>query len=262
MKARARFDDGSSYDIDHIKVYDPVNDLAVMKINASTKFRRVRLGDSDKVQVMDPVIAVGNTLGMGLAVTKGDINQLIRDENSRELIRIRHSAAIAPGNSGGALYEGTEVIGVNVATRPPYEIHYAIPINIAKGLLVPEHGSLFTLGEVFPPDADLIASKTNHLWSTNGRVNAASGGNPAVYEVQFEFYPLEDYWISVDAPGKDLAVGVLEPNSGQWIGWSDYQGETEALLIASEYFTPVVIGVFNFDGSPVDFGLGVYNILW
>jgi hypothetical protein len=261
LKANAVFDDGASYEINHIKVYDPVNDLAIMQINAENRFRTVRIGNSDRIEIMDEVLAVGNTLGQGLAVTKGDINQLVRDEGSRELVRIRHSAPIAPGNSGGALYAGMDVVGVNVATRPPYEIHYAIPINIAKALLVPEYSNPVPLEQVFPPDVNMILNKTQQLWATNGQVNGASGGEPGVYSVQFELYPLEDYCFYLQSPGADLSIGVIDAE-GNWYGWSNYSGEEEILLLANEYYHPVTIAVFNYNGSPADFGLGIYNITW
>ncbi|MFW6181754.1 MAG: S1C family serine protease [Spirochaetota bacterium] len=261
MRMKAVFDDGASYQINHIKVYDPVNDLAIMQISGSGKFSPVRLGNSDRVGVMDEVLAVGNTLGMGLSVTRGDINQLVKDDSSRQLVRIRHSAPIAPGNSGGALYRSNDVVGVNVATRPPYEIHFAIPINIAKNLLADQYSQAVPMDQVFPPNLEGILQKTNHLWSGNGRVDGASGGQPGVYSVQFELYPLEDYVMTLQSPGADLALGVVD-GQGNWHGWSNYPGETEILLLANEYYRPVTVAVFNTNAAPADFGLGIYNILW
>src|SRR5512143_2806622 len=71
LGGRAVFEDGSSYDIIQIKCYDPVNDIAVLKLKAQKTFPTVKLGNSDAVNVMDRVLAVGNALGQHMAVTEG-----------------------------------------------------------------------------------------------------------------------------------------------------------------------------------------------
>ena len=99
------------------------------------------LGDSDALQVGEPAIAIGNSLGYGQSVTTGVISALNReiviDDNTSYLIQT--DAAINPGNSGGALLNVKgEVIGINSNKIANYVIEgmgYAIPITTAKPII-------------------------------------------------------------------------------------------------------------------------------
>jgi serine protease Do len=123
---------------------DPVNDIAILKINpSSTKLPYLELGDSSSLKVGQSVITIGNALGeFRNTVSKGIISGLKRDitagnnfgysENLSELIQT--DAAVNQGNSGGPLLdlEG-KVIGVNVAMANGAEnIGFALPINLVK----------------------------------------------------------------------------------------------------------------------------------
>ena len=127
-----------------IKIYrDPVNDLAILKINASNLLP-VELGDSSDLRVGQFVIAIGTALGeFRHTVTTGVISGLGRgitagDPFSGYVERlddvIQTDAAINPGNSGGPLLNSSgQVIGVNVAVSQAGEnIGFAIPINVIK----------------------------------------------------------------------------------------------------------------------------------
>jgi len=95
---------------------DPVNDLAVIKINA-TGLTTATIGDSSKLQVGQQVIAIGNALGEGIRVTSGIISNLgtsITLSATQTLYDlIETDAAINPGNSGGVLVNMSgEIIGI------------------------------------------------------------------------------------------------------------------------------------------------------
>jgi S1-C subfamily serine protease len=262
LRGKAIFADGSSYDITHMKAYDPVFDLAVMKINANKKFKEATLGDSDTIKEMNKVIAVGNSLDMGFSVTDGTVSQLIRDAASGALVSIRHSAPIAPGNSGGALYKGKDVVGVNVSMVPGYQMYYAIPVNIVKPLIA-KFPNLVPLEAVFPPNLDGILKKVQQITTANGRVEAAKDKTtPGLYQIQFDMYGLEDYLISLQSPGRDLSLAVFDRSMQKVLGYSDYKGENEVLIYPSEWPATVVVVVFNYDNVPADFGLGFFNIIW
>ncbi len=121
---------------------DPLNDLAVIKIETGRKFTPLPLGDSDSLQEGQTVIAIGNALGeFKNTVSTGVISGLERDiiasgGGKTELLEdlIQTDAAINEGNSGGPLLNlAGEVIGVNVAMSEEAEnIGFAIPINDAK----------------------------------------------------------------------------------------------------------------------------------
>src|SRR5262245_31231717 len=65
LRGQAIFDGGAKYDIAHLKVYDPKNDLAVLKINSTDTFATVQLGDASLAEVRDSVLAAGNGLCEG-----------------------------------------------------------------------------------------------------------------------------------------------------------------------------------------------------
>jgi S1-C subfamily serine protease len=122
---------------------DPSTDLAVLRIDPSkTNIIPLRLGDSSKVQVGDPAIAIGNPFGLENTVTTGIISAIQRSIDSPNGFSIDHviqtDASINPGNSGGPLLDGRgRVIGINaqIATggsNGSVGIGFAIPINTAK----------------------------------------------------------------------------------------------------------------------------------
>jgi S1-C subfamily serine protease len=98
---------------------DPTTDLAVLRVNASSRaLTPLVLGDSDRVQVGDEVVAIGNPFGLSRTVTAGIVSALQRQIVSPNQYTIDHviqtDAAINHGNSGGPLIDMQgRVIGVN-----------------------------------------------------------------------------------------------------------------------------------------------------
>lgn len=128
-----------------IKGTDASRDLAVIavpleKIEEETmgEIKVATLGDSTKLQVGEPVIAIGNALGYGQSVTTGIVSALNRqiDMEGFDAELIQTDAAINPGNSGGALVNANgEVIGINtvkVSSDAVEGMGYAIPISDAN----------------------------------------------------------------------------------------------------------------------------------
>lgn len=126
-------------------VKDPVNDLAIIKIEASN-LSPLEFGDSSKVKAGQSVIAIGNALGRySNTVTTGVISGIGRgivaggyfgpSESLDDVFQT--DAALNPGNSGGPLLDlSGEVIGINVAIAGNGEnIGFSIPANIAKKTL-------------------------------------------------------------------------------------------------------------------------------
>ena len=117
---------------------DRDTDLAVLKVSSPTPLPFVDLADSDKAEVGDWVIAIGNPFGFGGSVSAGIISARNRDLNAgRSDDFIQTDAAINRGNSGGPLFNlGGEVVGVNTAIISPtggsVGIGFSVPANLVK----------------------------------------------------------------------------------------------------------------------------------
>jgi serine protease Do len=122
---------------------DPISDVAILKIDVK-RFPYLKMGDSNKIDLGETVIAIGNALGefhdtISTGVVSGlsrYINASSRLSQHTEMLRglIQTDAAINPGNSGGPLVdiEG-KAIGINTAmVMGAQNIGFAIPINYAK----------------------------------------------------------------------------------------------------------------------------------
>ncbi|MCX6612856.1 MAG: trypsin-like peptidase domain-containing protein [Acidobacteria bacterium] len=123
---------------------DPDNDLALIQVDLKgAKLNYLKLGDSDKVQIGQKVLAIGNPFGLEGTLTTGIVSSLARsigDENGRTLEgMIQTDASINPGNSGGPLLDSQgNVIGINTAIfgqAGSIGIGFAMPINRAREML-------------------------------------------------------------------------------------------------------------------------------
>jgi serine protease Do len=142
QQVKTEFNDGRKLDA-RVVGRDPSADVAVLKLNG-TGFPAACLGDSNKVQVGDDVVAIGNALALegGLSVTRGIISGPPRpgDEIGTAIESVLQTdAAINPGNSGGPLVDANGcVIGINTAVasgsgpQPAQNVGFAIPISLAK----------------------------------------------------------------------------------------------------------------------------------
>jgi len=119
---------------------DKKTDLAVLKLDdGKSTFRFARLGDSDKVQVGDWVIAVGSPFGLQSTVTAGIVSAKARQIGQGPFDDfLQTDAAINPGNSGGPLVNMQgEVVGINTAiVAGGSGIGFAIPSNMARRIYV------------------------------------------------------------------------------------------------------------------------------
>ena len=122
------------------------SDLAVIvvdldEIDSSTleKIKVAKIGDSDKVQVGEQVVAIGNALGYGQSVTTGIVSAKDRTNDTNDTPLIQTDAAINPGNSGGALVNmNGELIGINSSKYASYDVEgmgYAISITAAQDII-------------------------------------------------------------------------------------------------------------------------------
>lgn len=148
-KINVRLSDKREYDAKLIGT-DEQSDIAVIKIE-DNNLPTVKLGNSDKIQVGEWVIAVGSPFSFDFSVTAGIISALSRSgvTGARYENYIQTDAAINPGNSGGPLVNlNGEVVGINTAIVSRsggfQGLGFAIPINFAKEILpqLIEHGQV------------------------------------------------------------------------------------------------------------------------
>ena len=119
---------------------DPESDLAVIKVDAEN-LPALTFADSNKIEVGDTVLAVGNPFGLGQTVTSGMVSALGRATLGLDYEDfIQTDAAINPGNSGGALIDTNgRLVGINTAILSRsggfQGIGFAIPANLARNVM-------------------------------------------------------------------------------------------------------------------------------
>ncbi len=120
---------------------DPETDLAVLKLDAE-RLPAITLGNLDRVQVGDVVLAIGNPFGVGQTVTMGIVSALGRSGLGITTYEnlVQTDAAINRGNSGGALVNASgELIGINTAILSPsggsLGIGFAVPVSTAREVM-------------------------------------------------------------------------------------------------------------------------------
>jgi Do/DeqQ family serine protease len=125
-----------------IVLRDPRADLAVLKLKGAGPFVPLPIGDSDKLEVGDLVLAIGNPFGVGQTVTQGIVSALARTHVgvSDYGFFIQTDAAINPGNSGGALVDmDGRLVGINSAIYSQsggnVGIGFAIPATMVRAIV-------------------------------------------------------------------------------------------------------------------------------
>ncbi|ANY83666.1 peptidase (plasmid) [Microvirga ossetica] len=168
---------------------DPDTDIAVLRIK-SDHLTPVPLGDSDRLEVGDFVLAIGNPFGLGQTVTSGIVSALGRTGLGIEGYEdfIQTDASINPGNSGGALVTlDGRLIGINTAilsrTGGNVGIGFAVPINMVRRVMdqIIAHGEV-RRGRIGVAIQDLTPDLAEALGSRSGQgavIGSIEPGSPA-----------------------------------------------------------------------------------
>ncbi len=163
------FPDGSVYTA-KIVGQDKHADLAVLKIDAGHPLPSLKFGDSAKVAIGDPVLAVGNPLGLNGTATAGIVSALHRQIGDTDFDDfIQTDAAINKGNSGGPLFNAAgEVIGIDSAIESPTGTSDGIGFAIPSAMVAPvaralaDHGAMnrgwlgLSIEDLTPPVQQLL----------------------------------------------------------------------------------------------------------
>jgi putative serine protease PepD len=214
---------------------DPMYDLAVLAIKTGN-LPTIAIGDSSKVSVGDPVLAIGSPLGLASTVTSGIISALNRpvttgDEGSQSYVNaIQTDAAINPGNSGGALVDSQgRIIGVNSAiatlssggTSGSIGLGFSIPINEAKRVIeeIIETGKSTRplLGVFFDTEFTGVGARILRLSPGEGADKAGIPAGAVIRTIDGVKIPDEVaaiVKIRSYAPGSTITVVVDLPNGG------------------------------------------------
>jgi serine protease Do len=237
--------DGTSYDAT-IVGYDESNDIAVLKIDA-TGLTPVVLGDSDKLNVGDPVVAIGNPLGeLTFSLTSGAVSALNREvtlSSNVTMDLIQTDCAINSGNSGGALFNlYGEVIGITNAKYSSSgssseasidNIGFAIPINSVRSIVE----SIIKNGYIVKPYIgvsveDVSSEMTSYGLPAGAVVRSVTDGAPAAQAG----LQANDIITAVDGAeitgSNDLVQIVTSKKAGDTLKLSVYrQGQTLELTV-------------------------------
>lgn len=129
-------ENGSKYMVDGILGYNKDKDIAILKLKNAVTLPIVQLGDSDKLEIGDDIVAIGNPEGYQNSVSNGIISGLGRTSAIRDGKDIQFTAGITYGSSGGALFNMKgEVVGVTNSGYTSGNLGFAIPINEVKAYL-------------------------------------------------------------------------------------------------------------------------------
>jgi len=142
--------DGATYPVKRILGFDLGHDLALLALDLDAPMQTLSIGDSDAVEAGDPVVAIGNPLGMDDTVSDGLISSVRVINENLTLLQI--SAPISQGSSGGPLFnQKGEVIGLSTAI-------FADGQNLNIG--VPAKYLLALIGNERPMSLDAFAEAT------------------------------------------------------------------------------------------------------
>jgi serine protease Do len=165
---------------------DPKIDIALIKIDAKKKLTYAALGDSDKLEVGEWVVAIGNPFALGHTVTAGIVSAKGRIIGSGPYDDfIQTDASINPGNSGGPLFNlKGEVVGINTAmVQGGQGIGFATPIQLAKSVLdqLKEKGKVTRgwLGVYIQPLTPEAAENLGLTGRRGALVSDVTSGGPA-----------------------------------------------------------------------------------
>ena len=217
---------------------DPMYDLAVLSVK-SGNLPAITVGDSSKVSVGDPVLAIGSPLGLASTVTSGIVSALNRpvttgDVGSQSYVNaIQTDAAINPGNSGGALVDTQgRIIGVNSAiatlssatsggTSGSIGLGFSIPINEAKRvideIIATGKSTRPVLGVFFDTAYTGIGARVLRLSPGEGAEKAGIPAGSVIRSIDGVKIPDEVaaiVKIRSYVPGASITVVVDLPNSG------------------------------------------------
>jgi hypothetical protein len=223
---------GAFFVVDGVLVSDKARDIAVIKAHGES-FRTLSLGNSDRLQVGEEVVAIGNPLSLESTVSDGIVSGIrtVEKEGGKFL---QVTTPISPGSSGGPLFNmGGEVVGITTLYLKGGEnLNFAIPINDVKHLLLVEYSKIHDFPDEVPSsttetmDGASLPLKDTLNWINNfakivpWNTTCWNIGKPG--DTDMKPFPCTREYLSVSAENCTLTATVvstmvdLETGKSQW----------------------------------------------
>lgn len=200
--ALVKLPDGAFFVVDGVLAFDKARDVAVIKAHGGN-FRTLTLGNSDRVQVGQEVVAIGNPLSLESTVSNGIVSGIRTDQKlGGKFLQV--TTPISPGSSGGPLFnmEG-QVVGITTMyVKGGENLNFAIPINDAKPLLAATSANLQNL----PNEPELAETRTQ---------NRDDGAPPAGESMSSLKTAVEMMQRMVEPEHREVLLGAQEVKAAQ-----------------------------------------------
>jgi S1-C subfamily serine protease len=240
------YNDGSS-EVARVAGRDAQTDLAVLKVT-NTKLTVAALGDSSKLAVGDPVIAIGSPLGLQGTVTSGIVSALDRpvhvsgdgSDSDAVIDAIQTDAAINPGNSGGALVDATgSVVGINSAIASlggssggqsgNIGVGFAIPIDEARTIAQ----QLIATGKAVHPDVGLATRSVTNGSHEGAYIVQVVPGGPAAAAGLKEGDVITAVAGTTVTSSDEFTVAIQSHKPGDEVALTYFRGSTQATAVVT-----------------------------
>jgi hypothetical protein len=135
---KCTFDNKATYTVDYLLNYNAIKDIAILKLKDAQNLPTINMGDSDKIELADDVLAIGNPMELQNTISDGIVSGV---RTILGIDYIQTTASISPGSSGGPLFNSYgDVIGITAMTiTGSQNINFAVPINTVKKLFNSAH---------------------------------------------------------------------------------------------------------------------------
>jgi hypothetical protein len=219
---------GEKFELLSVLAFDERKDIAIIKI-AGFDLPSVTLGNSNNVQVGEPVLTMGSPLGLQGSVTTGVISSMRDDPFGGGFKMIQTDASVNPGNSGGPLLnQRGEVVGIiRYKIGGTENLNFAVPVNYLRGMLeapltpisldelrakLVKKTDVFQQGEGFPSRWKSLVSGTTRIVRREGdRIYAEMLVSEA--DKQAGQFAISDLKKQGDSYSGTLSVGILCRNA-------------------------------------------------
>ena len=249
---------------------DPKTDLALLKVDAHN-LTAVPLGDSARLEVGEPVMAVGNPFGLEQTVTTGIVSatgRVIGEGPYDDFIQT--DASINPGNSGGPLINARgEAVGINTAIVSggggSVGIGFAIPTNLAKPVVtqLADGGHVVRgwLGVAIQPITPELAKSFGLAGPTGAVVTAVTDGSPAQKAGLTRGDVITRYDGRVVARASDLPRAVAETPIGRTVPLEIVRdGQPKTLTVTVAKLAEDEAAVASAESSPTRLGIAARSL--